>query len=329
MTSHDIQAESSLQSRTLVAEDFQAWRKIISESFVPLVVQAYDQNEFKARIRSKAVGGISISLIEAKSHTVERTPSLISNADRHYFKLSLQLSGTGIFVQDNREATLLPGDMAIYGTDRPYTLAFSGDFKCLVFMLPQSYLDLPKDVIGRLTATKISGESGLAKIIGPFLTQLAVKMDEITGHSGVRVMNNAVDIVTTLLHSELDHAHIDVTQGRRATMLQEIRAYIDDHLGDCTLDPNGIAAANYISTRHLHGIFKEEGVTVSAWIRSRRLEHCRRDILDPLFISKPISWIAYRWGFVDASHFSRLFRATYGEAPTDLRNRIWPEASSR
>lgn len=326
MNIQEKHSEVSLKSKNLVAEDFQTWRKIISESFVPLVMQSFDPVAFKARIRSKTVGGISISLIEAKAHTVERTPDLISKADRHYFKLSLQLSGTGIFIQDNREATLVPGDMAIYGTDRPYTLAFGSDFKALVFMVPQSAIDLPKDVIGRLTATKIAGDSGIAKIIGPFLTQLAVTMDDITGHSGVRVMINAVDIVTTLLHSELDHANVDITQGRRASLVQDIRSYIDDHLGDCNLDPNSIAAANFISTRHLHGIFKEEGVTVSAWIRSRRLEHCRRDILDPLYISKPISWIAHRWGFVDPSHFSRLFRSTYGEAPTDLRNRTWPEA---
>ena len=62
--------------------------------------------------------------------------------------------------------------------------------------------------------------------------------------------------------------------------------------------------------------------TVSAWIRSRRLERCRRELADELFADRPVSAIAARWGFLDASHFSRLFRSTFGEAPTDFRKRF-------
>jgi AraC-like DNA-binding protein len=35
----------------------------------------------------------------------------------------------------------------------------------------------------------------------------------------------------------------------------------------------------------------------------------------------PISHIAHRWGFADLAHFSRLFKAAYGEAPSVYRRR--------
>ena len=54
-------------------------------------------------------------------------------------------------------------------------------------------------------------------------------------------------------------------------------------------------------------------------VRARRLELCRRDFLDPLLAHQSVSAIAAKRGFVDASHFSRLFRATYGQAPTGFR----------
>lgn len=310
-------------STALVAEDFATWRTIVSESFVPLDVTTDIEDSFRARIRSRSLGDVFVSEIGAKSHCVERTPQLIAHGDKQYFKLSLQLSGTGLLMQDNREAVLRPGDMAIYDTDRPYSLVFDDDFRTLVVMVPQAAIDLPRDVIGQLTATRMSGDQGLAKMVGPFLTQITKNMDELTGHSGTRLMNNALDLITTLLHGELDSARVDLAPSHRTSLLQEIRAYIDDNLGDPNLSPGAIAAANFISTRHLHGIFKEEGVTVSSWIRSRRLEHCRRDLADPLFIMKPVSSIAMRWGFVDPSHFSRLFRATFGVAPTDFRNETW------
>jgi AraC-like DNA-binding protein len=277
----------------------------------------------------RSVGDVFVSDIGAKSHSVERTPSLIAQGDKRYFKLSLQLSGTSLLMQDRREVVLRPGDMAIYDTDRPYTLAFEKEFRSLVVVVPQAAIDIPRDVIGQMTATRISGDRGLAQMVVPFLTQMTKKMDELKGHSGVRLMNNALDLITTLLHGELDSAHVDLAPSHRASLMQEIRAYIDDNLSDPQLSPGSIAAANFISTRHLHGIFKSEGVTVSAWIRSLRLEHCRRDLSDPLYMNKPVSAIAVRWGFVDASHFSRLFRATFGEAPTDFRSKMWPNAINR
>jgi AraC-like DNA-binding protein len=32
-----------------------------------------------------------------------------------------------------------------------------------------------------------------------------------------------------------------------------------------------------------------------------------------------ITYVAHRWGFVNATHFSRVFRETYGMSPRDWR----------
>ena len=60
--------------------------------------------------------------------------------------------------------------------------------------------------------------------------------------------------------------------------MQRIHAHIDRNLASTDLSPTSIAAAHFISTRHLHGLFQEQGTSVSTWIRIRRLERCRRDL---------------------------------------------------
>jgi AraC-like DNA-binding protein len=80
-----------------------------------------------------------------------------------------------------------------------------------------------------------------------------------------------------------------------------------------------IAAENYISVRHLHKLCEAEGTTVAAWIRARRLERCRRDLLDPSLRTHPVSAVATRWGFVNPEHFSRLFRAIHQLPPGEYR----------
>ena len=55
------------------------------------------------------------------------------------------------------------------------------------------------------------------------------------------------------------------------------------------------------------------------WIRTSRLERCRRDLLDPALGHETILAIASRWGLPGPQHFSRLFRSEYGCSPSELR----------
>lgn len=80
-----------------------------------------------------------------------------------------------------------------------------------------------------------------------------------------------------------------------------------------------IASALHISTRYLHKLFEADGTTAGAWIRARRMERCRRDLADPMMASYSVSTIGARWGLLDPSRMSRLFRQAYGMSPREYR----------
>ncbi|PJI53390.1 hypothetical protein CTI14_29150, partial [Methylobacterium radiotolerans] len=103
-----------------------------------------------ARDPRAAVDEVHVNDIRATSHVVERTTELIARGDRSYFKVSLMLAGTGLLIQDDREAVLQPGDLAVYDTDRPYSLVFDQDFRTMVVMFPKHLISLPADMIGQL-----------------------------------------------------------------------------------------------------------------------------------------------------------------------------------
>lgn len=302
---------------TLVARNISDFRAAVSESFVPLQVTTAGPDHFRGIIRGASVDEVHVNDVRATSHVVERTPELIARGDRSYFKVSLMIAGTGLLIQDDREAVLQAGDLAVYDTDRPYSLVFDDDFRTMVVMFPKHLISLPAEMVGQLTAVRISGHEGLGSMVVPYLTQLAGNLDQLAGTTGARLAHSALDLVTTVFTRELGLDQVSADLHR--ALVQRIRSHIDRNLASTDLGPASIAAAHFISTRHLHGLFQEQGVTVSTWIRTRRLEKCRRDLLDPMLADRPVAAIAARWGFVDAAHFSRAFKSTFGVSPSEYR----------
>lgn len=300
--------------RTLGLTD---WRSAINNSFVPLQIDELGDGPFRGHLEQTVIQDITVFEVTATPHVVQRTPELIDRTPGRFYKLSLQLVGPAVLEQDGRSVELRPGDLAIYDTHRPYTLSFPEKNRAMVIMFPQELVDLPRDQISRVTATRFPSDEGLGRVINPFFVELGRNIEQIAGPHGTRLVHSALDLLVTMLSQELRR---DGNSG--LSLAREVREYILEHLGDPQLNPAAIAAAHYISTRHLYTIFSEEGQTVSAWIRTRRLEQIRRDLADPLLADRPVSAIAARWGLLDAAHFSRLFRADFGESPSAYRTSL-------
>ena len=300
-----------------VAASFDHWKHLVAESFVPLAARTVDVDGFRGQMRSRVLDRLSIVEVTATSHEVHRTPALIAQAGERYFKLNLQLEGTGLLIQDNREALLRPGDLAIYDTNRPYTLTFEEEARMMVMMFPRDALSLPADYVGQLAAVRMAGSTGLSGMVGQFIRQLSENLEVLGGPSGSRLATNALDLVSTMLHAEMDISPDRMKP--QALLAVSVREYIEANLSDPLLSPASVAAAHFISTRHLHNVFHESGTTVATWIRTQRLEGARRELRDPLHAGKSVSAVASRWGFLDAAHFSRTFRDAFGVSPSDWR----------
>jgi AraC-like DNA-binding protein len=295
------------------------WVSAISEFFVPLECAPHDRAGFYGRLRAGSLGPVQLCGLEVGAHTIKRTPKLAANTRGDQYKLSLILGGEALIVQDRRDAVLRPGDFAIYDCSRPYTLVAKDPFRMLVCVLPRDIIGLSPERIAEITATRIPGDGGIAWAMAPFLKRLAdLAIREEVLADEQRVVEGVVELVESLCTSLLD-TRAGPQIGSKTEVVLRIRAYIDTHLGDPDLTPTEIAAAHFVSKRYLHKLFEVEGVSVSRWIRERRLERCRHDLADRARRDDTVTSIGMRWGFTDAAHFSRLFRDTYDCTPTEYR----------
>lgn len=297
--------------------DISQFKTAVNDSFVPLRVTSRHPDQFFGDIVTAQFGELNATRLRASGHAVERTPELIGAATRNYVKVSTLLDGHGWIAQDGRNARLAPGDIVLYDTARPYTLSFDDRFASVVLMFPQEMLRIPGGQLAELTAVRLAPDGGLGAMAAAFFARLVAQPVRVTGGGALWVAQSAVDLITALVTQELG-ANASRADPRR-DRLRRVMSFIDTRLGDPGLDPQGIAAAHFISTRHLHGLFHDEGLTVSGWIRARRLQRCRRDLADPGLRGLNVSEIALRWGFANPAHFSRAFKERFGVSPSAFR----------
>lgn len=303
---------------TAPTRDFDRYRSSMSGLFVPLEMSLASPGPFRGATWYRVIDGVHLAQIGATPHIVTRTPGQAHGGDAPYFKLSYQLRGGAHFAQDGRDADLRPGDLAIYDTSRPYRLATGDEASFLFLMIPQDRIDLPPRSVRKLTATRIEGGAGMAGVLAPQLRYLADHIDELGRPPGRRLVRNTLDLLTTLLFSELGGERSTERDGD--ALMPRILAFIDENLAGPLITPARITAEHHVSVSRLHGLFRERGITVSGWVREQRLERVRRDLADPIMADRPISAVAARWGLTDASHFSRLFKARFGVSPREFRH---------
>jgi len=220
--------------------------------------------------------------------------------------------------QGDRTLLLTPGTMTLYDTGRPYTLDFNEDYRFLVAMFPKAALEMPHGVLGELVARPLDTGKGIGAVTAAYLRSVSDEMEALSRQRGRVLARTGLSLVAALLSEHFDNEQTPASGG---AVLAQVCYYINQNLADPDLSPGGVAAANFISTRHLYYLFRNSGTGVAEWIKHRRLAHAREDLSDPALREVSVAAIGRRWGLPDAPYFNRAFREAYGETPGAYRTR--------
>jgi AraC-like DNA-binding protein len=307
------------------AHDLATWHAELTEEAPFHRVEATGDltrfKDFHGRFRRILIDQVSMQFTEMKAsdHAIARTAEHIRAMPLEpYYIVFFQLAGTSTVQQGSGPASRLgPGDYTISTTRIPYRVDFDGDHTLFSLRFPQSFIDVPEQVLLPLIGQSLSSREGFGKYLAPFVSSIARDEDLLTGPLGRRVARNLVDLFATGVTEMLGRR----SQGRSVPMFLQVTNYIANNLADPALDTCTVARANHISTRYLQALFQEQGTTVTDWVRDRRLKACRRDLADPALREESIGEIAHRWGYPDQAYFSRLFRRSFGESPREWRTR--------
>jgi AraC-like DNA-binding protein len=300
------------------------WMDVVHRAFGPAIVRPPAEPTAPERLVVGDLGAVRVAEMSVAWTTPSarcealRTPRIIRRADPEAYRVDVVLRGQMVVEQDGRRSRLGPGDLSLVDLSRPAYWATSSEH-ALAMNFPRALLPLRQQEVARLTGLRVPGERGSGALVSSFARQVVGQLDDLGAADGSRLGTAMVDMLTVALASRLDRERQVPPDSVQRAMLLRVHAFIEERLGDPGLSPGTVASAHHISERYLYKLFATEGLGVADWIRRRRLERCRRDLLDPALRTRPVAAIAARWGITNAAHFSRLFRAAYGLPPGEYR----------
>jgi AraC-like DNA-binding protein len=305
------------------ADRAEAVRAAVAKSLVPVEIDfAADRGPAAAHLAVTDSGDFTVCSVTSTAVKVHRTAALARDDLPPSLFMGLQMTGSCVVVQHGREAILRRGDLVIYDSINPWVIADGDGIRQHKFRIPLDRLALPADVIRQVCAVSLSPGHPITDLAVTYFHRLALRPAVFDRPGGEVVSQPSIELLRAVITTHLDAVELG-KESLHATRFVRIMEYVRTHLREPDLSAGRIAAEHHISVRQLYRTLAAEGISLGDWIRARRLEGCRKDIASTGF-GDPISAVARRWGFIDASSFARMFRAAFGMSP-----REWREISRR
>jgi AraC-like DNA-binding protein len=288
---------------------------VINSAFVPMAVRIGTPDlptPFRGHVRQHSLGDLGLVDAESGPCAGSRGPSRIRRSTSDYIAVLILRRGSERVTQDGERALLSGGDVLICDTQR----ALSFD---MTTPAHKQMLLVPRGAIEEVTGRSWPAAAMLLRPDTPATQLLANHLDGLIRTSAELPTDAALAARTAtlyLLAGAASPSCTELTADSAPQLLREaMKRWIEHHLLDPDLCPAAVAAAHAMSLRTAQRLFQHDDESLAAYIRRRRLARARAALLS----ATPISEIAHHYGFYDAGHFTRTFKAEYGTTPASYR----------
>lgn len=211
------------------------------------------------------------------------------------------------------------GDMLCAPSEAAVSLQFPADHRLLLLKIPAKALDQRLKGPMPDAPRRLSAKAGPSRLLSSMLRSLADMSADITADSLRPMELSLPEFLLASLLSDAPPRALGGAAGMRAALLDRIFQTIEIRLSDPDLNYQQVASEHGISPRYLQKLFESIDDSFGHYVKVRRLERCRLDLISPLHTQKSISDILFQWGFNDSASFSRAFREQYGISPREYR----------
>ncbi len=301
------------------ARRLDSWSDILAATHPTFEVHATHRTpaDFRGAVTRRPIGDLMLVDCAASPFLGHRGRSVMSpDARRQEDILGFQLVCKGIETvrEGSRVLALSPGDVVLWDGHQPTDVEIIEPFHKRTLLFPRRRVLELCPRLAELSAIPPLQDNGPARLLVRYMNALALEQPKLEPTGGVAAVNAALELLRAAVEPCVPTSRAATREATRA----EIRRYVKTHLQDPELGPASIARAYSVSVRALHALFEDIDASVAGLVRSERLARCLEDLQRPNGGS--VTDIAFRWGFCDAAHFSRVFKRAFGMTPSEVRH---------
>ncbi|MDF2995597.1 MAG: Transcriptional regulator, AraC family with acetamidase/formamidase [Xanthobacteraceae bacterium] len=304
-----------------------AWRRALGELRLESRRTADEPFRFGHVSVKCSASGTRFALLQSTPQPLARRPAKDA-ASLAPLLIIFHRHGRGRILTGTRASEFADGDLSVCDAGQDWTLDLRADFEIAVLEVPRERL-LARLGRARIRLPAVLGASIAAAAARPVMRTLAGNFDALDGADLASAEIALVELVAGALLGEAREPAEDAVTQTQAAHMRRVLAAIEARLAEPTLALADIAAQEGLSPRYLQRLFERQSETFSDYVRLRRLERCRLDLVDPKYADQSIAEIGFRWTFRDQAHFSRAFSAAFGVSPRDVRKAVPRPAGDR
>lgn len=228
------------------------------------------------------------------------------------------LEGRGQVSEAAETSSLKAGEMIVLDPSRAWRIDLTSAFRAVAVKLESSSFLLRLVRTNGQDLNKVSSDVGVGAICMNLVRSIADELDRLGRHELLPMEAT----LTELLVTGLSHADEDSQEDPTSVQLGHLRRVcraVESRLSDPELSIDDVARTEGLSTSYVQKLFKVGTTTFGEYLRGRRLERCRLDLVNTTLSHFTISELCFRWGFGDVANFSRAFTARFGVSPKAYR----------
>lgn len=297
------------------------WNEVVRKHVVELDCKANSKQDFLCAMDGFSCReGAAMSIRVGRRLSVRRGAIVVDREPSDAIILNLMQQGEMHVAQDNQACLMHVGDFSICTADRPYELDIPVGMQVACFRIPIKHVDCNKTVLRRLVAQTFPSRNGMASLVKAYAAALVEQRLELSEGSAELAMRHLGLLIGAVAQESLEGCVCAKTDHRERMILQA-KYYIAHQLNDSALSVAAIAAVLRVSTRYLQQLWACEGDSLAGYIANLRLERVMASMRHPARKQESLTQIAMSHGFVNMSHFSKVFRQKYDETPSAFRLR--------
>jgi AraC-like DNA-binding protein len=227
--------------------------------------------------------------------------------------VQLYFKGYNHVVNGDQEFREDPGGVWVVDCAHPIN-AFCASAEAVNLVLPRSLARETLPTLEGIQGALARAGSVAGAVFNDHMRSLLTHLPRAKARDSAFIATSTLALLDSLvLHGD------PLASSSRTAVVQSIIRYVDAEAHRPDLSPDHVAARFRLSRGTLYRLFKDMG-GLAAVIQRRRLVAVYRDLTNPASSHRGIFDIALDHGFVNASHFSRVFKDHFGMTARQARD---------